>query len=323
MRPPLAVPRFGGSSRASLDTPSCDGCRRGRRRSPAGARATPSRQAILPDAPAGPPPAAARPASRSRCRRVPRARAPPRGPRAPFSVASFPLVLVLLLGDPLARRHPPRAVQPPLASRERPGPGADHRRGRPRIAAHDRRVLRACRLVARPVHADLPRSFWPIEALLTVTFLGGSRFAIRAGFEHAHAGTPVASSAPLPTLLYGAGETGVLLVRSARHHPGAGVLPGRLPRRRSEPQGRGHRRPPGLRGPRRHGVGRCRDRREEPADHDAERPGSGGAAGGRGRVPPAARGSHGPGRSPTSSTAASTPTASAACAWRTCCAGRW
>jgi FlaA1/EpsC-like NDP-sugar epimerase len=69
-----------------------------------------------------------------------------------------------------------------------------------------------------------PRSFWFAEMLLSVTILGGVRFGIRAASEitpiGAHAGADRRA-----TLLYGAGQTGVLMSRSARRHPGSGVLP--------------------------------------------------------------------------------------------------
>jgi FlaA1/EpsC-like NDP-sugar epimerase len=75
-----------------------------------------------------------------------------------------------------------------------------------------------------PAASAFPKSFWPIEALLSLAFLGGARFAIRAASEHARTrsgGSGTGSAA----LLYGAGEAGALLARSARRHPEAGVRP--------------------------------------------------------------------------------------------------
>jgi len=69
-----------------------------------------------------------------------------------------------------------------------------------------------------------PRSFWPIELLLTTAIFGGVRFGIRAASELTPAG-PHADDRRRATLLYGAGRTGVLLARSARRNPGAGVTP--------------------------------------------------------------------------------------------------
>ena len=75
-----------------------------------------------------------------------------------------------------------------------------------------------------PAASGFPRSFWLIEALLSLAFLGGVRFGIRAVSEHART-----SNGELPNgsaaLLYGAGEAGALLARSARRHPEAGVRP--------------------------------------------------------------------------------------------------
>src|SRR6185503_8131198 len=69
-----------------------------------------------------------------------------------------------------------------------------------------------------------PRSFWFIEALVAVAILGGVRFAIRAASD-LPAAAGVATTDGLPTLLYGAGRTGVMLARSAQRNPGAGVRP--------------------------------------------------------------------------------------------------
>ena len=70
-----------------------------------------------------------------------------------------------------------------------------------------------------------PRSFWAVELLLTMAAVGGVRFVIRAVSDatprHGRAG----ALANRATLLYGAGETGALLARSARRSPGSGVLP--------------------------------------------------------------------------------------------------
>ena len=57
-----------------------------------------------------------------------------------------------------------------------------------------------------------------------VAILGGVRFAIRAASD-LPAAAGVATTEGLPTLLYGAGRTGVMLARSAQRNPGAGVRP--------------------------------------------------------------------------------------------------
>ena len=73
--------------------------------------------------------------------------------------------------------------------------------------------------------AGLPRGFWLAEAVITAAILGGIRLTIRAASDW----TPVVTSLSAPvrraTLLYGAGRTGVLMARSARRKPQAGVLP--------------------------------------------------------------------------------------------------
>ena len=70
-----------------------------------------------------------------------------------------------------------------------------------------------------------PRSFWPIELLLSAAILGGVRFGIRAISDLPPGSSGSASADPRATLLYGAGRTGALMARSARRHPGAGVRP--------------------------------------------------------------------------------------------------
>ena len=57
-----------------------------------------------------------------------------------------------------------------------------------------------------------------------MAILGGVRFAIRAASD-LPAAAAVATTDGLPTLLYGAGRTGVMLARSAQRNPGAGVRP--------------------------------------------------------------------------------------------------
>jgi FlaA1/EpsC-like NDP-sugar epimerase len=70
-----------------------------------------------------------------------------------------------------------------------------------------------------------PRSFWLAEALLSVAFLGGVRFGIRAAFEPARRSALTGASDQRATLLYGAGQTGVTLARSARRDQNSGVVP--------------------------------------------------------------------------------------------------
>ena len=70
-----------------------------------------------------------------------------------------------------------------------------------------------------------PRSFWPIELLLSVAILGGVRFGIRAAAEGVTASAGSVATDARATLLYGAGNAGVLVARSAARYPGSGVHP--------------------------------------------------------------------------------------------------
>jgi FlaA1/EpsC-like NDP-sugar epimerase len=80
--------------------------------------------------------------------------------------------------------------------------------------------------VANPTWADaFPRSFWPVELLLSSVAIGGVRFGIRAVADATPRGGRAGARADRATLIYGAGETGTLLARSARRNPGSGVLP--------------------------------------------------------------------------------------------------
>jgi FlaA1/EpsC-like NDP-sugar epimerase len=74
-----------------------------------------------------------------------------------------------------------------------------------------------------PAHG-LPVSFWPIELLLTLTVVGGSRFGIRAVQDFASSAGAIGAP-PSATLLYGAGSIGAMIARSARRLPQAGVMP--------------------------------------------------------------------------------------------------
>ena len=70
-----------------------------------------------------------------------------------------------------------------------------------------------------------PRTFWVVEPMLSMAVFGSMRFAIRATSDLTPHHVAGARGDPRPTLLYGAGQAGVLVVRSARREPGAGVLP--------------------------------------------------------------------------------------------------
>jgi FlaA1/EpsC-like NDP-sugar epimerase len=71
---------------------------------------------------------------------------------------------------------------------------------------------------------DWPRSFWPLELLLTLAVLGGVRFGIRAAADF----SPRASRGDdggRPALLYGAGRIGALMARTAGRAAGPNVRP--------------------------------------------------------------------------------------------------
>jgi FlaA1/EpsC-like NDP-sugar epimerase len=70
-----------------------------------------------------------------------------------------------------------------------------------------------------------PRSFWLAEILISGAVLGGVRFGIRAASDWLPRPAPVAVTDRRATLFYGAGRTGVLMARSARRRPEAGVVP--------------------------------------------------------------------------------------------------
>jgi len=72
---------------------------------------------------------------------------------------------------------------------------------------------------------EFPRSFWIMELLLSVAFLGGIRFSIRAASEWAPRSGQSGVPNRRPTLFYGAGRTGVLMARSAMRKMDAGVIP--------------------------------------------------------------------------------------------------
>ena len=80
-------------------------------------------------------------------------------------------------------------------------------------------------LAGTPLADGFPRSFWLAEMLLSVAVLGGVRFGIRAAFDLTGIAGRASTTDRHATLLYGAGETGVLIARSARRHPSAGVMP--------------------------------------------------------------------------------------------------
>jgi len=73
--------------------------------------------------------------------------------------------------------------------------------------------------------ASFPRSFWIGELLLSLAALGGVRFGIRATSDWVPRSVPIAVVDRRRTLFFGAGRSGVLMVKSAQRKPEAGVVP--------------------------------------------------------------------------------------------------
>jgi FlaA1/EpsC-like NDP-sugar epimerase len=73
--------------------------------------------------------------------------------------------------------------------------------------------------------SDISRSFWVIEGLVSLALLGGVRFTIRALADLRPASmSPAEAVRGVPTILYGAGRTGMTVLRTARD-PRSGVRP--------------------------------------------------------------------------------------------------
>jgi len=67
-----------------------------------------------------------------------------------------------------------------------------------------------------PGTLGMPRSFFPLEALLSLLLIGGSRFALRWALENAARPSGNDEERPsIPTLVYGAGEAGAAVARLA------------------------------------------------------------------------------------------------------------
>ena len=69
--------------------------------------------------------------------------------------------------------------------------------------------------VGFPGSSGMPRSFFPLEGLLSLTFIGGGRFAIRWALENAGRSGATDEEAGHATLVYGAGEAGAAVIRLA------------------------------------------------------------------------------------------------------------
>lgn len=67
-------------------------------------------------------------------------------------------------------------------------------------------------------------SFWALEGLLSLAIIGGVRFTIRVAADRSQRSSLGHAANGVPTILYGAGRGGVMVVRSARDHR-AGIRP--------------------------------------------------------------------------------------------------
>ena len=76
-----------------------------------------------------------------------------------------------------------------------------------------------------PGAAGFPTSFWGIEALAAVTYLGGSRLVIRVVTDIRPRASTQSVARVTPALLFGAGRVGAMIARSAIREPAAGVRP--------------------------------------------------------------------------------------------------
>ncbi|MEO8468050.1 MAG: nucleoside-diphosphate sugar epimerase/dehydratase [Chloroflexota bacterium] len=73
--------------------------------------------------------------------------------------------------------------------------------------------------VGFPGSSGMPRSFFPLEGLLSLAFIGGGRFAIRWALENAGRSGATDEELGHPTLVYGAGEAGAAVIRLAGRDP--------------------------------------------------------------------------------------------------------
>ncbi len=72
--------------------------------------------------------------------------------------------------------------------------------------------------VDAPGTSGMPRSFFPLMAMLNLLLIGGGRFAIRSMLEAVRSnGASDRESREVRTLVYGAGEAGAAIARLARH----------------------------------------------------------------------------------------------------------
>ncbi len=81
----------------------------------------------------------------------------------------------------------------------------------------------ACALVAQPIVAGFPRSFWLLEGGLSLALMGFLRLAPRILADVSRASSP--GNRQSRTIMYGAGDAGAMMARGAARQPSAGVFP--------------------------------------------------------------------------------------------------
>ncbi len=69
----------------------------------------------------------------------------------------------------------------------------------------------------------MPRSFFPLEGLLSLSFIGGGRFALRWALENAGRSGATDEELGRPGLVYGAGEAGAAVIRLAGRDAAMGI----------------------------------------------------------------------------------------------------
>ena len=74
-----------------------------------------------------------------------------------------------------------------------------------------------------PGTLGMPRSFFPVEGLISLSLIGGGRFALRWALENAGRSGSTDEESSHPALVYGAGEAGAEVVRLSGRDPGMRV----------------------------------------------------------------------------------------------------
>jgi FlaA1/EpsC-like NDP-sugar epimerase len=85
-------------------------------------------------------------------------------------------------------------------------------------------VFVALASVDAPGTAGLPRSYYPLEGIVSLLLVGGGRFALRIALENVgQSGETDAEAGVIRSLVYGAGEAGTTLARLAKRDRSVGI----------------------------------------------------------------------------------------------------